>query len=90
MLSIASNIYVIHILKVVHTKIGGAMRIEYLIKEVREKQGITLRELSKRTGISNGYLSEVENNQKNPSFFNMIIISKALKVQLEELYRIIN
>lgn len=90
LLSIANKIYVICILKLYILNFGDAMRIEYLIKEIRTRQGLTLRELSRRTGISNGYLSEIENGQKNPSFFNMVIISKALKVQLEELYRIIN
>lgn len=64
------------------------MRITYLIKEIREKQGLTLRDLSRKTGISNGYLSEIENNQKHPSFFNMVIIAKALNVKLEQLYHL--
>lgn len=63
------------------------MRIEYLIKEIRESKNITLRELSRKTGISNGYLSEIERNEKKPSFDYMILIAKALNVQLEELYK---
>lgn len=63
------------------------MRIEYLIKEIRQSKNITLRELSRRTGISNGYLSEIERNEKKPSFDYMILIAKALNVQLEELYK---
>lgn len=70
-----------------HTKVGGTMIIEYLIKEIREAKGLTLRQLSKKTGISNGYLSEIENNAKNPSFINMVLISKALNVDLKELYK---
>ena len=68
-------------------KNGDAMRIEYLIKQIRNEKNITLRELSRKTGISSGYLSEIERNEKKPSFDYMIIIAKALNVQLEELYK---
>ena len=63
------------------------MRIEYTIKEIRKRKGMTLRDLQRMTGISSGYLSEIENNMKNPSFFHIILIAKALNVQLEELYK---
>ncbi len=63
------------------------MRIEYYIKQIRNDKNITLRELSRKTGISSGYLSEIERNEKKPSFDYMILIAKALNVQLEELYR---
>ena len=63
------------------------MRIEYLIKQIRNDKNITLRELSRKTGISSGYLSEIERNEKKPSFDYMILIAKALNVQLEELYK---
>lgn len=63
------------------------MRIEYLIKEIRQLRNMTLRELSKRTGISVGYLSEIERNEKKPNFDYMVLIAKALNVQLEDLYK---
>ena len=63
------------------------MRIEYLIKEIRESKNITLRELARKTGISSGYLSEIERNEKRPRFDYIVLISKALNVQLEELYK---
>ena len=63
------------------------MRIEYVLRDIRKSKNMTLRELSRKTGISRSYLSEIERNEKKPSFNYMIIISKALNVQLEELYR---
>ena len=68
-------------------KNGDTMRIEYLIKKVRNDKNITLRELSRKTGISSGYLSEIERNEKKPSFYYMILIAKALNVKIEELYK---
>ena len=63
------------------------MRIEYLIKEIRHSKNITLRELSKKTGIAVGYLSEIERNEKKPKFDYVVLIAKALNVKLEELYK---
>lgn len=65
------------------------MRIEPLIKEIRESKGITLRELAIATGISSGYLSEIENGCKIPSHLKAIIIAKALKVDVKDLYKVI-
>lgn len=87
LLSIASNKYAIKNIKLYILEIGDAMRIIYLVKEIRKRQGLTLRQLEKKTGIANGYLSEIENNEKNPSFIHMLLIAKALNVQLEELYK---
>lgn len=38
------------------------------LKELREAQGMTLREVEQKSGISNGYLTQLENNKiKEPS-----------------------
>ena len=63
------------------------MRIEYLIRNIRKSKNMTLRELSRKTGISKSYLSEIERNEKRPSFDYMILIAKALSVNLEEVYK---
>jgi transcriptional regulator with XRE-family HTH domain len=42
------------------TNIGDVMYIEMKIKEVREQEGISLRELERRTGIERHYLSDLE------------------------------
>ena len=65
------------------------MRIEILLKEIRTKSGYSLEKLSKITGISSSHLNYIERNEKEPSFSNMIIISQALNIDLEELYRIV-
>lgn len=49
------------------------------MKQIRKKKGITLTDLSKKTGISIGYLSHLENgSRKNPSIEIMDNISKNL------------
>ena len=38
------------------------------LKELRETRGMTLREVEQKSGISNGYLTQLENNKiKEPS-----------------------
>lgn len=64
------------------------MHIEYLIKEVRIKKKMTLRELHRKSDVSVGHLSEIENGLKEPSFFVMIRIAKSLNEPLENLYKI--
>lgn len=57
-----------------------------LLKELREANKLTLREMEKRTGISNAYLSQVENSQiKKPSPNYLFKISEALNYSYEAL-----
>lgn len=59
----------------------------FLIKEIRIKKGITQEELSRRTGITQNYLSELENNKKkNPSFETVLKISLALGEEIRKIY----
>ena len=64
------------------------MRIEILLKDIRRNQNITLRELSKRTGVSISNLNEIENNYKMPSLLISVIIAKKLKIHISDLYKI--
>jgi transcriptional regulator with XRE-family HTH domain len=57
-----------------------------LLKELREANKLTLREMEKQTGISNAYLSQVENGQiKKPSPNYLFKISEALNYPYESL-----
>lgn len=52
------------------------------IKSIRQKKGLKLRELSERTGLSNGFLSQIEHGQAQTSVGNLWKISQALEVPL--------
>lgn len=61
--------------------------IVFKIKEIRNKKSITLYKLSKETGISRGYLTELENNKKsNPTIQTLYKIALALDVNLKDLF----
>ena len=64
------------------------MRIEILVREVREKKNIKFEKLAKMAGISKGTLSKIERQEQEPKLSTMILISLALKVELRELYKV--
>ncbi|WP_294405739.1 helix-turn-helix domain-containing protein [uncultured Clostridium sp.] len=56
------------------------------IRKIRKAQKISINALSKITGISLGYLSDLENEKaKNPSLDKIKIIANALNCPLDEL-----
>lgn len=64
------------------------MRIEILLKQVRNKKNITLNKLSEKSGVSTTHINDIENNIKSPSLFVMVRLSKALDVEITELYKV--
>ena len=67
---------------------GGFMKIEILIRKVRQEKNITLDMLSKTSGISKGHLSKIERQEKEPKISTLIQIALALNVDIKELYKI--
>lgn len=59
----------------------------FRIKEIREKKNITLYRLSKLTGLSRSYLTDLESNRKtNPSLETAYKISIALDINIRDLF----
>lgn len=59
-----------------------------MIKELRQKLGMTQTELAKRAGIKQGVLSYIENGKtKNPRIDTMQAIAAALGVPVERLMK---
>lgn len=57
-------------------------RIGAVLREVRMRQGRTLREVSNEAQVSLGYISEIERGQKEPSSELLAAICAALEVPL--------
>lgn len=55
------------------------------IRQYRAKYKISQEKLSELTGISQQHISNIENEQVNPSIETLIEISKALKVTVNDL-----
>ena len=52
------------------------------IKGIRKEKGISIAELSKKSGVSAGLISQVERNAVNPSVATLWKISKSLNVSI--------
>lgn len=59
-----------------------------LIKSLRKEKGLTLVELSKLSGVSNSYLSQVENDQFNPKPDILKKLSGPLDQDLQDMLRV--
>ncbi len=64
------------------------MRVEILIREIRQSKNITITELSKLTKLSKGHLSKIERGETKPTIDTLVIIALALKVEVSQLYKI--
>jgi transcriptional regulator with XRE-family HTH domain len=55
------------------------------LKQVRNQRGITLTDLSERTGISKSTLSRLENGQRRPSLELLLPLAQAYRIPLDDL-----
>lgn len=53
---------------------------------LREKQNLTIKELSQKTGISKTTLSNIENNKVIPRMGTLLKLVKFYKISLKELF----
>lgn len=56
-----------------------------MLKELREKKGITQQELSNQTKISIKTLSRIENKDRNVRYINVKTLADFFNVNLEEI-----
>ena len=56
------------------------------IKKYRTVQNLTQEKLSELAGVSSDYLSEIERGKKIPSLKRIILIAKALNMEVCELF----
>jgi HTH-type transcriptional regulator, competence development regulator len=62
------------------------MRLGKLLATMRNVEGLSLRDLERRTGISNALISQIETNHvKEPSWRNVVKIARALNLKLDRL-----
>jgi transcriptional regulator with XRE-family HTH domain len=62
------------------------MKLHELLAVARECNGLSLRQLEQRCGISNALLSQIETGKiKEPSWRNVVKIARALNLKLDRL-----
>ncbi|MEN6325761.1 MAG: helix-turn-helix transcriptional regulator [Syntrophomonas sp.] len=61
------------------------------IKQLRRQQNLTLQQLSELSGVSNGYISDLENGKEgNPSLIILQKIATGLGVTIPELFEAVS
>ncbi len=65
------------------------MQIIIKLREVRLKNNMSIRQLSRKTGISKSHLNYIENGEREPSLSMIIRIAIALGIDEKELYEVI-
>ena len=61
--------------------------IELFIRKIRIEQNMTQEELSRKSGISESYISELENNLKMPTILTLCKLAEVLEVEITKLYK---
>jgi len=56
------------------------------IRTVRERRGLTLREVADRAGVSESLVSQIERNRVSPALDTLLSLSDALDLDLEYLF----
>lgn len=70
-------------------KIPEDPKFSVKLKELRNKNGLSIRELSMITGLSRSTISEIESRKyDNPTCITLIKLTKGLNCKLEELVNI--
>ena len=57
------------------------------IREIREARTLTQDQLADRSGVSKGFLSDIENGKRNPSSEYVLKIANALGASIDYLLR---
>ena len=57
------------------------------IRRIRERKGITLKEVAAKVNVSESLVSQIERNKVSPSVDTLISIADALHIDLEYLFR---
>ncbi|MBN2511273.1 MAG: helix-turn-helix transcriptional regulator [Spirochaetales bacterium] len=57
------------------------------IRKIRERKGVTLKDVASRIGVSESLVSQIERNKVSPSVDTLIAIADALNIDLEYLFR---
>jgi transcriptional regulator with XRE-family HTH domain len=62
-------------------------KVGQIIKSLRSKKGLSLRELSNRSGLSSNAISKIERGENSPTVSSLHKIAFALEVQITDLFR---
>lgn len=65
------------------------MKIRYILKEMMEERNLTYRQLETLSGVSKSELQKIAQNEVHPLLITMVQIATVLKVDIKDLYIVI-
>jgi transcriptional regulator with XRE-family HTH domain len=60
--------------------------IKYKTYDIRLQRGLSVRELSKLSGVSKSTINRIENNECNPTLYTICKLAAALNIEPHTLY----
>lgn len=75
-------------IKTAGTASNGRVNIGPRLREQRRRLNLTLEEVARLTGLTKGYISEVERNQASPSVASLLAICDALAITVGDLFAV--
>ena len=57
------------------------------LRKIRSKKNITQTELAQTLNVDKSFISNIENGKNNPTLSTITNLAKALKVQVDELFK---
>lgn len=60
--------------------------VKFHIKEVREKKGISIRQLGELSGVSKSHISDIEKGRRMPTVYILCVLATAMDVVPAELF----
>lgn len=63
------------------------MKIHEKLKQIRKMRGLSIKELSEKTGLSAGFISNIERNINSPSIANLQTLCQILNVNIIDLLK---
>ncbi len=66
----------------------GRANIGFRLRERRQRLGLTLDEVARQTGLTKGFLSEVERNRASPSVNSLLAICDVLGIKVGDLFSV--
>ena len=68
--------------------VNSKPRIGTMLRARRREHSLTIDELARRTGLSRGFLSQVENNKASPSLSSLVTLAHALESEITDFLRV--
>ena len=70
-----------------HLRDAISAHVVRLLREEREKQQLSMNVLAQRAGLSQGMISLIEHDLRNPTLDTLLRISEALKINLSDILK---